>query len=478
MRRLDLRTRLLAGIGLIAVLQIVVALIVIASTRNQLVDQIDARLAVAQSPERDAPNGGRRAPPPNINEPGGDNERLGDTYAGELLTDGTLVTFFAPNTTGEDLPAPAVDAVLADAAVSEPITVDAVEGDTQYRMSATQVPTGEFFITAIPLDAVDSTVARVTTVVATTAAAIIVGLGLVALWVLRLGIAPIKRMTATAGAIAAGDLSERVTDTDERTEAGQLGAALNTMLGRIEASFDERVRAEEKLRQFIADASHELRTPVATIRGYAELYRSGGLPSGDDLDDAMRRTEQESLRMSRLIGDMLNLARLDQHPVLTTKPVDMATLVADAAADAQATHPDRPIRLDIAAKPAMVVGDEDLLRQVLANLVGNALVHTDPGVTIELSLHDLTDSICVEVSDEGPGMSPEVAAKVTERFYRADESRSRHRGGSGLGLAIADAAIIAHNGALSVKSMPGAGTTLRIELPAIDAYRPTSASKP
>ncbi|MEZ5375074.1 MAG: ATP-binding protein [Acidimicrobiales bacterium] len=472
MRHLDLRTRLLAGIGLVALLQVVVGAIVVSATRSQLIDQIDARLAVAQAPDRNDVGGGfdRSLDHHDTPDAGGNQprpyERLGDTYTGELLTDGTLWTFFAPNSTGVELPAPSVDPDVAADATKAPVTVSAVEGSTSYRVSATLARSGDYFITAIPLDGVDATVARVTAVVAATVAAVVLVLVLVALWVLRLGIAPIKRMTATAGAIAAGDLSERVADTDERTEAGQLGAALNTMLGRIEESFDERVRAEERLRQFIADASHELRTPVATIRGYAELYRSGGLGERDDLDDAMRRTEQESLRMSRLIGDMLNLARLDQHPTLNARPVDVAALVADAGRDAQATQPDRTIDVDVSDTPLMVRGDEDLLRQVLANLVGNALVHTDHSDPVHLSARRVDGIVRVQVRDEGPGMTPEVASRITERFYRADVSRSRNRGGSGLGLAIADAAVIAHDGRLRVESAPGVGTTFTIELPA------------
>ena len=465
MRRIDLRTRLLAGIGLVVVVQLIIAFIVVTATSDQLIDQIDDRLAVSQSPDRfNRPP----APPPEADpDPATAPERLGDVYEGVLQADGTLVTFFAPNTGGEELPPPTVEGTVAAEAAEAPITVDSVDGEVRYRMSTFEAPNGDFFISAIPLDGVDATVSQLTTVAAATAAAVSVVLILVAVWVLRLGIAPIKRMTTTAGAIAAGDLSERVADTDPRTEAGQLGAALNTMMGTIEASFSERVKAEDRLRQFIADASHELRTPVATIRGYAELYHSGGLSEQGDLDDAMRRTEQESRRMSRLIGDMLDLARLDQHPNLATTPVDMAALVEDAARDALATQPDRPISVDIDGEPLEVVGDEDLLRQVLGNLVGNALVHTDPDTAIRLSAKRQDGSIVVAVSDDGPGMAPDVASRITERFYRADDSRSRNRGGSGLGLSIVDAAINAHNGTLTVESTRGIGTTFRIELPAV-----------
>ena len=463
MRRLDLRTRLLAGIGLVVVLQLVIAFIVVSATSDHLIGQIDERLAVAQSPDR----GDRFEPPlaPPTVDPLNGPERLGDTFEGVLLANGTLITFFAPNNLGVELSPPSVDTAVAAAAANGPITVDAVDGDVRYRMATFAAASGDYFISAIPLDAVDETVSQLRNVVGATALAVSVVSLLVAIWVLRLGIDPIKRMTTTAGIIAAGDLSERVVDTDPRTEAGQLGAALNTMMGRIEESFDEQVKAEDRLRQFIADASHELRTPVATIRGYAELYHSGGLSEQDDLDDAMRRTEQESRRMSRLISDMLNLARLDQRPTLTSGSVDMAAIVEDAARDAQATQPNRPITVDTERESLEVVGNEDLLRQVLGNIVGNAIVHTDPDAAIRISAKRRDGAIVVEVSDDGPGMAPEVASRITERFFRADVSRSRHRGGSGLGLSIVDAAINAHDGTLTVESDLGVGTTFRIELP-------------
>jgi two-component system OmpR family sensor kinase len=295
-------------------------------------------------------------------------------------------------------------------------------------------------------------------------AVILAALGLVTWWVLRLGIRPIKRMTDAASSIAGGDLSHRVPESASSTEAGQLGVALNQMLGRIEDAFDVRAQSEDRLRQFVADASHELRTPVTTIRGYAELFRSGGLGEPRELEEAMRRTEQEAIRMGRLVDDMLTLAKLDQDRPLETRSVDLAVLMSDAARDAAAVAPGRSIRTDIEG-PVVVTGDEDRLRQVLANVVGNALVHTPLGSAIELHLR--RDGACavVDVVDHGPGMPPEIVARVTERFFRADPSRTRHRGGSGLGLSIADAAIDAHGGDIRVQSIAGVGTTVRITLP-------------
>ncbi len=460
MKRLDLRTRLLIAVGLVAVLQIAVAFLIISVTRSHLVDQIDDRLAIATSPVRES----GRSEHPGEDDDRPQPERLGDTYEGVLASDHSLFTVFAPNTTGTELPPPDIDLDRAVSSHGRPITVDATEGDLDYRLTA-RGANGDFVITAIPLDGVAASMSRLTAVVASTAAVISLAFALVTWWVLRLGIAPIKRMTTTAEAIAAGDLSERIRDVDQGTEAGQLGDALNTMLSRIETSFDERARAEDNLRQFIADASHELRTPVATIRGYAELYHAGGLDDRAELDDAMRRTEQESQRMSRLIADMLGLAKLDRDPTLTTRPVDLTTLARDTAADAQATHPERTITTTVPDGALIVDGVDDLLRQALANLVGNAIVHTDTDATVHVAAQIYGPDAVIVVVDDGDGMTPDVIAQTTERFYRADPSRSRHKGGSGLGLAIVDTVINAHHGTLHIDSTPGSGTTVTITLP-------------
>jgi len=294
---------------------------------------------------------------------------------------------------------------------------------------------------------------------------ILAALGLVSWWVMRLGIRPLKEMTATATRIAGGDLSVRVPEGAAGTEPGDLAAALNRMLGRIETAIDERAASEDRLRRFVADASHELRTPVTTIRGYAELYRQGGLAQPESLDDAMRRTEQEAARMGRLVEDMLTLAKLDQHRPLEARPLDISALARDAALDARATAPSRTISLEVPDGDVTITGDEDRLRQVVANLVGNALVHTDPldPITIRVTSND--QSVVLEIEDEGPGMPTEVADRGTERFYRADPARSRHRGGSGLGLSIVDATVAAHGGTVEIDSALDRGTCVRLTLP-------------
>jgi two-component system, OmpR family, sensor kinase len=293
-------------------------------------------------------------------------------------------------------------------------------------------------------------------------------------------------MTATATAIAAGDLSPRVPEPAYDTEAGQLGRALNRMLGRIERAFDQRTRSEHQLRQFLADASHELRTPVTTIRGYAELYQAGGL--GDlgehgELDEAMRRTGQEAVRMGKLIDDMLLLARLDQGRPLESGPVDLASLVADAARDAGAVDPSRAITVasdPSPDRPLVVRGDSDRLRQVIANLVGNALVHTPAGtpIAITTSVDGPDRRAVVAIADQGPGMSEEAVAHAFERFYRADRSRSRQHGGTGLGLAIVRAIVTSHGGTVELTSERGVGTTARLELPLLGSDAPPPPPTP
>ena len=258
---------------------------------------------------------------------------------------------------------------------------------------------------------------------------------------------------------------QRVPEAAPSSEAGQLGAALNHMLGRLDEAFDQQAASEDRLRRFVADASHELRTPVTTIRGYAELYRVGGLAERDELDEAMRRTEQEAVRMSRLVDDLINLAKLDEGRPLERREVDLTVLAADAARDAAAVDPGRPITHGPAIARAVVLGDEDRLRQVIANIVGNALVHTPAGTAIDVRVDVVGSDARLAVTDHGPGMPPDVAAKVTQRFYRADPARVRHRGGSGLGLSIADAAVVAHGGTIAVDSAVGRGTTVTVALP-------------
>lgn len=457
---MSLRARVLAGLAVIAVVALGVMVVITRTTRVNLVRQVDAQLEGAVGPVRRIDFGPRRPA----------HEPLSSVFVA-IVANGQVRTRVSPALRGEHVPLPALtaDRAVAAAQAGQAFTVGSTEADVRYRARAyVDNRTGDIVVLALPIDYVDDAMARLVAVELVAGAVIGLALGLVGWWVIHLGVRPVKQMTQVASAIAAGDLSQRVPQADTRTEAGELGAALNTMLGRIEAAFDERARAESQLRQFVADASHELRTPVATIRGYAELYRSGGLHDTDDLDDAMRRTEQEAVRMGALVDDLLHLARLDQGRPLEGEPVDLAMVVRDAASDARAVDQERDVRV-VAEDSLIVTGDEARLRQVVANVVGNALVHTPSNSAIEIRARRDGSVGVVEVADEGPGMAPEVAARVFERFFRADSARSRHSGGSGLGLSIVDATVRAHGGSVSVDSAEGKGTTIRIAIPLHDA---------
>ena len=303
-------------------------------------------------------------------------------------------------------------------------------------MLSIRTPTG-VSIVGLSLQDVDATMGRLRLVLIAAAGMVIAILALVVFWVLRLGVRPIKRMTKTAGAIAAGDLTQRVPAGQSGTEASELGDSLNAMMTAIEGAFAERAASEARLRRFVADASHELRTPVTTIRGYAELYRHGGLATVDELDQAMRRTEQESVRMASLVDDLLLLARLDEgRPLARDRRPRRAR---DRRRRRRArVAPDRVVTAEV-TEGVTVEGDEDRLRQVIGNLVGNALVHTPEGTAIAVRVHDGDGRAVVEVHDDGPGMEPDVAARAFERFSRADASalaqrrrcraRARHRAG-------------------------------------------------
>jgi two-component system OmpR family sensor kinase len=453
----SLRTRLLLGMLVIAVVLAVSAAVIARSTRSHLVAQVDAQLQDA---------GPRLRPGPG-NGPGevAAGPRLSNLYVGTISRQGGLTTIYLPDLRGDTAPTPQVDAAeVAALREGRAVTVDSDARQTDYRMLArAEGPFGGMTVLALSLDDVDSAVRRLVTVEGLAVAIVLAVLALVMWWVIRLGVRPIRQMTETATAIAAGDLSLRVAEATPGTEAGALGAALNGMLARIEDAFAQRTESERRLRQFVADASHELRTPVTTIRGYAELFRTGALDEPTELSEAMRRTEQEAVRMGSLVDDLLSLARLDQGRPLDRAPVDLAALAADAARDALAVDPSRAITVTADA-PTVVPGDEARLRQVVGNLLGNALVHA-PGAPVEIRVTADGDRAVLEVVDEGPGMDPADAARAFERFYRADASRSRHHGGSGLGLAIVDATVRAHGGSVRLTSELGAGTTVHVELP-------------
>lgn len=479
-RSLSLRARVLAGIVVVALVLVAVSAVVTATIRREMVSRVDDRLRSIDVPVRIArpvtddvePRERADDGPPGAGGPRGRQvQRIGDVYVGFMGLDGELITSIEPSTFDEFGP-PSMDLESLEGERVVSFTTGGVGTDTTLRVLARRVSDG-YVVTAVSLDGVRASVRRLMLLQFIAAVAILAALGAMAWWVIRLGVRPIKEMTATASGIANGDLTVRVPSSPAGTESGELATALNRMLGTINEAMDERAEGEERLRRFVADASHELRTPVTTIRGYAELYRLGGLESGEQLDDAMRRTEQEAVRMGRLVEDMLLLAKFDQARPIASGRVDVASVLEDTAADARLADADRSITVVIDGDPEdlHVNGDDDRIRQIVVNLVGNALVHTPAGTPISLRAHRSTDVVVVSVADRGPGMRPEVVDKVLERFYRADPARSREQGGSGLGLSIVDAAVRAHGGSVDIESTVGLGTTVRFTLP-VDAVDP------
>ncbi|BCJ72543.1 two-component sensor histidine kinase [Catellatospora sp. IY07-71] len=292
-------------------------------------------------------------------------------------------------------------------------------------------------------------------------------------WVIRMSLRPLTEVEQTAEKIiAGGDLSRRVPEqAGTRTEMGRLSRTLNTMLTQIEGSFAERTESEARLRRFVADASHELRTPLAGIRGLAELHRQGVVTDPAEVSALLARIETEATRMGLLVEDLLLLARLDEQRPLRSEPVDLVPLAADAIEAAQLRDLERPLRLELLdGEPPVVRGDEDRLRQVVTNLVGNALTHTPAGTPVTVRVGVEGDRALLEVVDRGPGLAPEHAERVFERFYRADPARARDHerspaAGSGLGLSIVAALVTAHGGDVCHRATPGGGATFRITLP-------------
>jgi len=358
---------------------------------------------------------------------------------------------------------------VAQVPVGRAVTVD-LSGHGDYRMMASRVPDG-VIITGLPLSPVTQTLQQVALAeVAVFLAALLITGVIGTAWV-RVSLRPLRRVAATATRVtemplASGEvrLPERVPDADPRTEVGQVGAAFNRMLGHVESALARREASENRLRTFAADASHELRTPLAAIRGYAELARRSPDAVPPDIAHALGRVESESARMSELVDELLLLAQLDAGRPLASEPVDLTRLVIDVSSDARAAAPGHRWQLELPHEPITVRGDEQRLHQVLANLLSNAARHTPAGTAVTVVVSASARTAVVTVTDNGPGIPPELQPDIFERFVRGDTSRSRAAGSSGLGLAIVQAVTAAHGGSAGVTSRPGE-TRFTITLP-------------
>ena len=448
---------LLVGCGLLAS-----GVAVTSALRHDLVNRVDQTLIDASNSWAQAP---RRMPPPD--EGPNPARPPSNFYVRGVDTMGNL--WMAVNDRDAEPALPEDNNVGPT-----PVTIESLNGShIQWRAVSVRGPNGELTTVAIDLSDVERTVRSLAWSQVAIGTAVLVVLGVVGYWVVHRSLRPLAEVEQTAAAIAAGELDRRVPQRDPRTEVGRLSVALNGMLAQIqqamassESSAENARMSEERMRRFITDASHELRTPLTTIRGFAELYRQG---AARDVEMLMSRIESESRRMGLLVDDLLLLARLDAQRPLERRRVDLLALASDAVHDAQSIAPQRRITMEVVDGPGTpeVLGDEARLRQVLGNLMANAVQHTPDTSPITVRVGTAGDDAVLEVADQGPGMTPEDAQRVFERFYRTDSSRARASGGTGLGLSIVDSLVYAHGGWVTVTTAPGQGCCFRVSLPRI-----------
>ena len=339
--------------------------------------------------------------------------------------------------------------------------------ESEYRALARVLP-GEIgsVITAVSLDGVKKSINQLRFLFFAVGFVVLLFLALIARRIIRISLRPLTAVEETAEAFAKGDYTARLPDARSDTEVGRLNWALNQMLSRIAESFAVRTASEEKLRRFVADASHELRTPLTAIRGFAELHRQGAVKGEEKTGELIRRIEQESIRMSTLVEDLLLLARLDQSREMEFEPVDLKTLVIEAVASAKAAGPKHLFNYQFPDSDVFVLGDSMRIHQVLTNLLANARTHTPEGTEVEISISLLPNGVELVVSDNGPGLSKADQERIFERFYRADPSRTRNGSeGTGLGLSIVDAVMRAHGGSVTVDSDLGKGAKFKLFFP-------------
>lgn len=461
--------------------------VVIGSLRSHLVSRLDAQLSpmagllsdVSPTVFADSDDG------PRLLDLAGRLGLLDDSYAAYLGPDGSVQRVVRA-AAGERRPAPELprlDTAAVAAHGGHPFEVRGRERSDRWRVVAILRSGGSAeagsVVVAASLREVNATIERVLLTCVLIGGSVILLLSVAGLPAVRAGLRPLHRIEETATAIAGGDLARRVPDlADPGTEVGQLAAALNGMLSQIEKAFASRADSEARMRRFVADASHELRTPLSGIKGFAQLYRMGGLPERADVDRTIIRIEDESTRLARLVDDLLLLAQLDERtgtaaPPLQIAPMDLRTLAVDALHDLRVLDPARAVSLTGPAggppTGAPVLGDEARLRQVVTNLIGNAVAHTRPGTPVRIGVGTVGEHAVLEIEDCGPGLTAEQAERVFERFHRVDGSRTRtaRGGGAGLGLAIVHSVVTAHDGHVDLRTSPAEGSTFRVMLPAV-----------
>lgn len=463
---MKLQTRLVATfILLLLVVVAIVGVIVVSSSRTVLIEPIDEDLAVARASILD-----KLLKSEDILKQFTltDDPKRTPTKSSEAIVivdvEERVVSAQPSGFIADPDPLPNIEFFADLVATGAIATIPSVDGKLNYRAFGWLTADGDIGVWAVPLGEVDGAVSGIINAFLVTGALVGALGGAATWWAVRRELRPVDQMVDTATAIAAGDLTQRVHDVDSSTELGRLGTALNEMMVQIEDAITQEQAAKERLTNFVADASHELRTPIAAVLGYSELYRKGALTEQKDIDNAMRRIGTETARMERLVADLLLLARLDHTQAMEPVPVNLAAVVRDAVTDSQAIDPDHPITV-VGSESVRVVGDEQRLTQVVANLLANARVHTPKGTQVTVTLREKDNRVVFDVVDDGPGLPEEDPDKIFERFYRIDSSRARSSGGTGLGLAIVAAIVAAHGGTIEAANEEGHGARVTVTLP-------------
>ena len=511
-RALSLRSRLLLAVGAVTLLALsLTGALVFTSLRSYLYTQVDNTLATssravemtAGDPEQVTAHGeffvpsgtgpGGAAPGRGNSPPGGaygpgaspfcavGRETAPGMFIAVLSATGQVVSGAAGR---EECPAfqpgsasyfPKLPAVITGFSRSgsgrgEPTTYFTVASTTAggpaFRAQAAELSNGDVLVVASPVSGVTDTLSRLLVAELLVAAGALLAAVLLGLWLVRVGLRPLQDVERTAQAIAAGDLMHRVPNRSARTEVGHLAQAFNVMAERVEGLVTDLRSSESRLRRFVGDASHELRTPIAAVSAYAQLFREGAASRPEDLQRVMDGIERESARMANQVEDLLTLARLAERHGLGAEPVELVGLVMEASETAMLVGPAWPV--DFVADDAVeVAGDRSSLRRVVDNLLSNVRAHTPPGTRATVTVGRVGAEAFIEVADDGPGISDEEAGHIFERFFRLDPSRSRQSGGAGLGLAIVVSIVDLHGGRVSAGPRPGGGAVFRVTLPAL-----------